>query len=136
MDKQKTLPSIFFYTVDSPQKKLLTIYQIARDHFARKEKLLILTPGQQVADYIDTLLWKSPTESFLPHGQNASDLIEIVCSLDENKSCKNVLNLTSHLLDTPQIHELYDLTSPEKEALSKAHYNHYQECGCPISQIG
>lgn len=138
-----TLPSITFYAIRSSTQKLLTTCRIAHDHFAQKTPLLIYVASKQVAEYIDTLLWQTPVESFLPHtikGKGDDELIEIITELPDEGGIRSILNLTPDPLPLGasiyHVHELDDKTAADKAALSKNRYNYYKSRGCPIAEIG
>lgn len=133
-----SLPFVTFYTVSTPHDKLMAICQIARDLFAKGKPLLILAENEQVIDFIDTLLWKAPKESFLPHSKtDDTDSIFISSSL-RSSTHKHVLNLSSKPLGADlgikQVYELEDLTSAEKALSSKERFDYYKEKNYPISQ--
>ena len=60
-------PQVTFYRVKDNQSKLSIICTQAKEAFNKSKKLLIIAPSFQAAQFIDTLLWRHPAESFLPH---------------------------------------------------------------------
>src|ERR1700739_4282065 len=86
-------PTIQVLTVKSNQEKLLKLCQAVHHHFGLRERLLIAAPSDEVADYIDQLLWRMPSDSFLPHKKVAkeSDFPVIITTMIANLNQARVL---------------------------------------------
>jgi DNA polymerase IIIc chi subunit len=129
-------PKVCFFQVKSSQEKLQKICEIAHSYFEKKQPLLILVSDQTSFDFVNSLLWKLPKESFLPHGPpSEGELITINKKLIPTIS--SVFNLSlSPVLDKDNvkiIYELEDFTTPEKKESSQKRYTAYREAEYSIS---
>lgn len=129
---------IVFITIQNPQEKLKSILKVSYKHFEKKEPLLFFAPNDKAKEYIDTLLWKEPLGSFLPHiatDRPTEELIAITCQpVNPNKS-RAVFNLTAHPIENSNhsfttIYEFDDRTQPD---VSKSRYKAYKEKGYQIT---
>lgn len=127
-------PHVQFLTVSDHASKLQQVCAVIHKHFMKSDFILIAVPSPEAAAYLDQLLWKTPEESFLPHvvahGPTQERVVITTASTNINKA-KVLVNLlptihpeahTFHL-----IYELLDLTSKEKEEVSRKKEAHYRQ---------
>lgn len=131
-----------FLRVKDNTIKLQRLCQIIQGHFRKGEAVLITVPSDDVANYVDQLLWRMPAEGFMPHGiahGPTKDLIAITKTSNNVNQAKIVFNLRSeaisHLENISTAYELLDQTSPEKEEASRQRMTAYQARSLPISEI-
>src|SRR5438067_1828946 len=118
------LPRVIFYTVSDNAGKLLRICKTVQDAMQKEKKLLIFVPNEEAGRYIDALLWRMPEDSFLPHiysniNKNSKERV-IITELDNNLNQASVLlnlkpSCSPLLPGLEEIHELYEISAPEKE---------------------
>lgn len=130
------MPAIQLINVKSNQEKLSKLCQTVKYHFDRKERLLIAVPSEEIANYLDNLLWRLPPESFLPHkiGSKETDFPLIITTVASNLNKASVLiNLLPGAnpicMQFETIYEIYDETDPSKEQLSKDRLESYKARG-------
>lgn len=130
---------ITFLKVKTNQEKLESITKIVERHFDLAQNILISTPNEQVANYIDQLLWRMTEESFIPHTIATAPCHDavIITSTAENFNQASVLiNLCPgcppSFNEFTTVYELYDLTHPEKEALSKSRHESYLQSNSKV----
>ncbi len=131
---------IFFYPVKDNQRKLQLICNKAQESIAQEKKLLIAVPNAEAAQFIDTLLWKSPADSFIPHAitqKSSKEWIVITFNNGENlNQAERLLNLCHGLHPTFQqfqeVYELLDESSPDKTNLSRRKLDAYKELGVNV----
>ncbi|MDX8431603.1 MAG: DNA polymerase III subunit chi [Candidatus Algichlamydia australiensis] len=129
---------VVFITIQNPQEKLKGILKVSYKHFEKREPLLFLAPNEKAKEYIDTLLWKEPVGSFLPHvatDRPTEELIAITCLECNPNKAHTVFNLTAHPIDNSKfsfttVYEFDDRTQP---AVSKSRYKAYKEKGFQIT---
>lgn len=133
---------VCFIRVTDNASKLQKLCEIVHSHFIKKDQLLITVPSSEAATYIDQLLWKMPEESFIPHLINNSlskDPIIITTNTTNINQAKTVINLlvTVHPNPVPAdlLYELLDLTSKDKEAISKRKQSDYHNAGFLIEEL-
>jgi len=131
------MSSIQLLKVKSNQEKLSKLCQTVKYHFDRHERLLIAVPNDEVARYLDNLLWRFPPESFLPHKvvSKESDFPIVITTTMENLNRASILiNLLPGAnpicLQFDTIYEIYDETDPVKENLSRERLTAYKALGC------
>ena len=121
---KKSTPNVTIFQVRTSQDKFFRIATVAKDHFERKEALLILTPPS-ATDFVDRMLWSYPKESFLPHSiarEPTNSLIVITDGTQNPNGSKAIFNLTPDPVTLPLftvIYELEDLSSPDKKEQAK-----------------
>lgn len=128
---------IFIKVVDNAQK-LQTICSLSHFHFFKKEPLILMTPNQVVAKYIDELLWRAPAASFLPHGlANSEELITILQEGEAFQPPISLLNLgDKHSYSVKKhLYELWDETQIQKKELAEKKLLFYQNQGVEINFI-
>jgi len=125
--------TVKYFTVKEGRAKLARLAQVAFAHFEKKEKLIFFVPDEATLHFVDTLLWRFPEESFLPHliAQDKCDaLIALTAGPNNVNAASAAFNLcTSPLLQIPfkTIYEFEDLTAPEKKAAFEIRYRAYKE---------
>lgn len=134
---------VLFYPVKDNQAKLQLICNKAQDSIIQEKKLLILAPNADAAHFVDTLLWKSPVDSFIPHAiaQSASkEWIVIAYNNGDNfNQAERLLNL-SHQLHSAfhqfiEIYELLDTSTKEKNDFSHSKLEAYKGLGVNVSFV-
>jgi DNA polymerase-3 subunit chi len=134
---------IFFYQVKDNQAKIDLICGKAQEAILQEKRLLIVVPNEEAARYINTLLWKEPTDSFIPHAitnEPSQEWVIITQLRDQNlnQACR-LLNLSSQISPIYQqfeeIYELLDESNEEKKDLSQARMNRYKSEGAYIKII-
>jgi len=128
--------TVVFLHVQDNASKLEKIVSTISGHYARGSSVLITTPTLEVALYIDSLLWRMPPTSFLPHTISdftTSERIAITTSETNVNQAKVLINLRPEVSrlsgSIPHVYELYDSTHPQKEELSKKRQAAYQTNG-------
>jgi len=132
-------PTVYFLSVTDNTTKLNSICNVIQDHFYKKETILISVASDEAAVYIDTLLWKMPEESFIPHliAKNTVNERVVITTSQTNLNQAGVLvNLCStmptNINDFNVIYELMDRTHPEKEILANKRKAAYEAAGLNI----
>lgn len=135
-----TSPKITFIRVKDNQEKCACILQRAQAVFFEEKRLLIAVPNMEAAQYVDTLIWHTPEDSFIPHtiAQGpCQDWIAITTLSQNVNQAQILLNLSpqacSFYLAFEQVYELYDASHPQKEALAKQKLVDYQAKGILVS---
>lgn len=130
---------IIFFQINDVKSKLIKIIQIAMSHFEKKENLLIQVQDDASSRFVDELLWKLPSESFLPHvisNNQCSDFIVITKSKENLNKSHYMFNLCQDIieLDTSYkiIYDFDDRTSLEKQNKSKKRFELYKKIGLTI----
>lgn len=126
---------VFFQVRDNPTK-LMRIAETAQSHFEKKEPLLILVEDAKSQQFVDELLWKLPSSSFLPHtacDEETKELVAIAKVKKNVNGARIVFNLcpTPILLDESfrMIYEFEDLTALNKKNLSSIRFDSYKSAG-------
>lgn len=125
--------TIIFLTVYDNGSKLDKIVSTVASHYSRGSSVLIAVPTLEVALYIDLLLWRMPSTSFLPHTISdftTSERVAITTSDTNINQATVLVNLRPEVstlsASIPFVYELYDRTHPQKEELSKKRQATYQ----------
>jgi DNA polymerase III subunit chi len=122
---------VFYFPVVDANAKVRTLTQVVTSHFLKKEKIHILVPDAKTLDFVDSLLWKEPKESFLPHCEHVEDFITI--STEITTHAPTVFNLcqTPYLhTTTPKVlYEFEDISHPQKKAVFQQKFTEYQKKG-------
>lgn len=131
------MSQIVFFSVKSTQDKLAKLCAIAKTYFEQGDPLLVMTADEKARDFVDELLWRLPSDSFLPHiatDMPCRDLIAITCSRQNINQARALFNLTPDPLFFPDltIYEFEEHTSPDKRQASEARYRAYRDKGLPI----
>jgi len=129
-------PRVVFFQVNDNNAKLKRIFEMAHLHFERKEPFLIMVEDEKSQKFVDELLWKSPSTSFLPHSASddpTTDLIVITKVKNNVNKARIAFNLcsTSLLIEGPFriIYEFEDLSAPSKKNLSSQRFDSYKHAG-------
>jgi len=127
---------VVLFQVRETKEKLTRIVQQAAFHFERKEGLILLAEDEKAAQYVDELLWKFPTTSFLPHTlteESTTDYIAINRARVNVNQARYAFNLcpTPLLIEGPFkiIYDFEDLTSPSKKQFSTIRFDAYKKAG-------
>lgn len=143
MKASSTLSLVKFLRVSSNTQKIEKLLSVIENHFAKTEKILIVVPNQEAADFLDQLLWKNPIESFLPHtisNQDSQDPIVITTLIKNINSAVIIINLHQDPAfslneNSRCIYELLDEMHPEKKAFSLDKYKMYESRGYAVQII-
>ena len=116
-------------------KKILLICQKA---FEKKIFLQIVCPQPKSMDFLDSLLWKFPPDSFLPHaieGHWTNEPIYLTTQTEIEKPFTHLLWLNKEpppaTLHWTHLYDFDDPSSPD----SKNRYQSYKERKCKISLL-
>ncbi len=133
---------VIFYRVKDNSAKIQWICAKAEDAIKQEQRLLITVPNFQAAQYIDSLLWKSPPESFIPHVVSDTQTSEWIAITLQNQVNVNEAAFLFNLCPSPhpecrfkEIYELFDVTDPQKAHLSEQKLLYYQNQGFTIIHI-
>ena len=127
---------VIFFQVNDNSSKLKRIIEMAHFHFEKKEPFLIMVEDEKSQNFVDELLWKQPSTSFLPHLASdiqTTELVAITKVKNQVDSARAAFNLcpTSLLIEGPFriIYEFEDLSAPSKKNLSSQRYDAYKQAG-------
>jgi DNA polymerase-3 subunit chi len=134
---QKTLAKVTFYRLKDNAAKIQLICTKAKESFQIEKRLLITVPSFEAAQYVESLLWRFPEESFMPHviaDTTTKEWIAITMQDKDNiNQAPRLLNLCPLLSPlsnhVEEVYELYDETHPQKKELSEQRMRHYQALG-------
>lgn len=136
------LTRVCFIRVTDNTSKLQKLCAVIHDHFIKKEKVLIVVPSAEAAKYIDQLLWRMPEESFVPHviaNGTTNEQIAITTSFSNLNGALTLVNLLPNICTSlgsiDMIYELLDLTSKEKEEISRRKQEAYKNTGHVVEEI-
>ena len=126
-------PKVIFFQVRDNRTKMARIVETAQAHFERKERLIFLVDDLKAQTFLDELLWKMPSESFLPHSLAEAPMDDwiVISKVKQNlNQAKAAFNLCSTplLIDGSfrVIYDFEDLTAPNKQTLSNVRYDAYK----------
>jgi DNA polymerase IIIc chi subunit len=135
-----TTSKVIFIPVQDTNPKLQPLVIIPQRCFANKTRLLFSVENDEVARYIDELLWKSPPESFLPHAvikYPSSEPIAITTLLENLNEAVVLFNLRSEANPLAAkcafTYDLFDSTHSDKLVLSQRRKEAYLEQGFIVS---
>jgi len=136
------LTQIYFIRVTDNISKVQKLCSLVSSHFTKKDKVLITVPSNEAAVYLDQLLWKIPEESFVPHSiahSTTKEQVVITTTLSNINQASILINLSGNLHPNPGsaalIYELLDMTSREKEAVSRQKQEAYRQAGHHVEEI-
>lgn len=136
------LTQVFFIRVNDNLSKIQKICSLVHSHFVKKDKVLIVVPSNEAAIYLDQLLWKMPEESFVPHAIAngiTKEQVAITTNLSNVNQASTLVNLLGNIHPNPgsvdMIYELLDLTSKEKEEVSRQKQAAYRRAGHLVEEI-
>lgn len=125
VDDFMNAPTIIFIPVNDNTAKLQTICNIAHTQLLAEKSILITVPNMQAAQYVDSLLWRLPEESFLPHCYTENHSTErcVITTKPFNWNKATVLlNLCPDACpiykEFELVYELWDQTDAQKASLS------------------
>lgn len=132
-------PTIIFLKVTTNQEKLFSLTSIIQKHFDLSDQTLIFTPTDEIARYIDQLIWRLPEESFIPHiisNETCRDRVVITSKKENINKAQVLINLGQDAYAKCQefqiVYELYDQTHPSKEESSKLRHASYINSGYSV----
>lgn len=139
-----SIAKITFYQVKDNAAKIHLICTKAQEAFKQEKRLLITVPNFLAAQYIESLLWRIPSDSFMPHvvaDTPTSEWIAITMQdLQNINQAPRLLNLcptpSALYQQVSEVYELYDETHPEKAELSKQRLQFYQSKGLSVNTEG
>jgi DNA polymerase IIIc chi subunit len=133
------MSSIHILKAKTTSEKLSKLCQTIQKHFESRDRILITAPTTEAANYLNSLLWRSPLESFLPH-----QLSEVPCdfplvittSLSNLNEATVLFNLLATLHPIYQkfetIYEIFDASDSAKEKLSQQKLESYRALGAIV----
>lgn len=133
-----TGPKVTFYSIRDNRDKIRLVSDKSIHAYRDAKRLLISVPNLQSAHYIDTLLWSTPPDSFLPHIVSDMPTTEWIAITLQNEINVNesprVLNLSPRpcFLPVEEIYEIFDESHPDKTLLSENKIRLYKEQGYPL----
>lgn len=135
-----SLAKIIFYRIKESRVKIQLVCAKAEEAIEIEKRLLFVMPNIQAAQFIDSLLWQTPPESFIPHSIAETQTPDFIAITTQENSNVNQAAHIFHLCPTPskhldkveQIYEIYDETDPSKRAQSEERLNHYRLKGCDV----
>lgn len=138
----KTPAKVIFYRVKDNAAKIHVICAKAKESFQLERRLLISVPSFEAAQYIESLLWKVPEESFMPHviADTATKEWIAITLQDQHNSNQSprLLNLCptfsplSHQVE--EVYELFDESHPQKLKASEQRMQEYRSNGFRVTQ--
>lgn len=135
------VPNVVFFEVKGVGDKKEVLSDVAWRCFIKKQRILFVVQGEPAEKYLDQLLWSFPAESFLPHKVVHSSCDEPVAITSRNMENWNkadvIFNLNTEpiilTLQCKTIHELLDLSDPEKEAKGRQRLDYYLQHGMAVT---
>jgi DNA polymerase III subunit chi len=136
----KTPPTVRFYQLGISSLEA-AITGILTKALAKNVKSTLLTPGEELTKYWDNLLWRSPPDSFLPHGPDSGPDPELqpllIASQTADKNGATLLVMTTpHLLSNPEqfdmVIDFVDPSSSDALTASRSRYKKYMDLGCKL----
>lgn len=135
---------VTFYKVKDNSSKIQLIVNKAQEAYLHEKRLLIVVPNSDAAQYVDSLLWRIPQDSFLPHIISDTPTEEWIAITTQDKHNINQACLLLNLCSTPttlyqKVEEIFDLideTHQNKIELSLQRLSFYQAKGLTIKTIG
>ncbi|MBA3602451.1 MAG: DNA polymerase III subunit chi [Parachlamydiaceae bacterium] len=135
-----TTPKVIFIPVKDSNAKRQALVIMAQRFFSNKMRVLFSVANDEVARYVDELLWKSPSESFLPHAiimRPSPEPIGITTLLENLNEATVLFNLRPEAnplaLQFAFTYDLFDTTQPDKLALSQRRKEAYVQQGFLVS---
>jgi DNA polymerase-3 subunit chi len=139
MKTSKKSTVIQFIRVATNHIKLTKLCETIQRHFDLGQSIMVATPGEEVSNYIDQLLWRLPEESFLPHvcaNQPVKERIVITTSQKNLNEASILMNLCPQIASFPNefelIYELFDETQPAKTEIASGRLESYKQQGYEV----
>jgi len=136
------MTEVIFVRTTTGAEKLSTIGRLTQKHYEAGDRILVATPSDDVAQYVDKLLWREPKEGFIPHHTTHTPChydVAVTASADNVNDASVLINLTeeTHPLagQVELIYELFDTTTPAKEATATKKMNAYQNDGFSLTTL-
>jgi DNA polymerase-3 subunit chi len=127
---------VVFFQVKTAFAKVESLCKVAKEHFERKEPLIIFVEDERAKTFVDELLWKMPPFQFLPHVASdapSQEFVQITKAKHNLNQAKVAFNLCSTPLVSKDpyriIYELEDLTMPAKSKLFSIRFDRYKQEG-------
>lgn len=124
---------VVFLRVKENTSKLQFIYSKVHETVKLNKRIIIFVPNEEAAKYIDSLLWRMPEESLLPHAVvhgPSKEWVAITLTQQNVNQAHRMLNLcpaSSPLYQQfEEVYEIYDETQPQKRELSQKKLEEYQ----------
>ncbi|MFA6915880.1 MAG: DNA polymerase III subunit chi [Parachlamydiales bacterium] len=133
--------NVTFFTVTTTAHKKECISAIAREYALKGKNLQFIVEDDNVAKFVDQLLWSFPAESFLPHTLKKVPSIEKIAIFTKNDPKWPKAETTFNLLSAPlenesgDVLELLDKTDAAKEAASQSKLQHYKNAGIEVRHV-
>lgn len=132
---------VIFYQVKDNGAKIKLIYTKAQEAYKLEKRLLIIVPNFEAAQYVETLLWREPIDSFMPHVVADTSTSEWIAITMQDQHNVNQATSLLNLCPTPpsiysqfnEVYELYDETHPQKSALSQERLQYYKSQGVAVT---
>lgn len=136
-------PKVIFYHVKDNGSKIRLISSKAQEAFQIEKRLLITVPSFEAAQYIESLLWRTPEESFMPHvisDTKTKEWIAITMQDKENvNQAPRLLNLcpicSPLSVTVEEVYELFDESHPQKKEQSEKRIQDYEAKGFKVVQV-
>jgi DNA polymerase IIIc chi subunit len=132
--------SVCFLKVETVQEKLALICSTVTQRFHQGERWMLLAEAGRALDYLDELLWRFPSDSFLPHVIADQTTNEPIVLTAERRNLNQAAFAFSFLnepllepLGFQMIFELEDLTSDDKKRISRQKRDSYINCGFDLN---
>ncbi len=133
---------VTFFPVKDNNTKLLLICNKIQETLKQEKRILITVPTEEAAHYIDSLLWRIPEWSFIPHSiihTSTQEWVAITTVMTHNLNGANrLLNLCPQSCPIYQqfeeIYEFYDDSHPQKAEQSQKKFIHYQSQGIFVNR--
>lgn len=129
-------PKVIFIPVNDSHAKRQALVVVAQRLFSAGARLLFSVANEEVASYVDELLWKFPPESFLPHTiarRETSEAITITTLMENVNQASVLFNLRSEAnplaMQFAITYDLLDSTHPDKLAQSQFRKETYLQQG-------
>lgn len=135
-----TNSKVIFIPVKDNQAKCQALVVIAQRYFSTGTRLIFSVASDEIASYVDQLLWKFPTESFLPHAilsHSSAELIVITTLLENLNQAPVLFNLRPEAnplaVQLAITYEFMDYSHPEKLEQSNRRREIYLQQGLQVS---
>lgn len=133
---------VSFFQVKDNGTKIKVICNKAQESFALEKRLLIAAPNTEAANYVESLLWKLPEESFMPHVIAEAETAEWIAITTQDKINVNKAPRLLNLCPVPsllyqfvdEVYDFFDETNPQKLELSQKRMEFYQSQGFLIKK--
>src|SRR4051812_23783669 len=96
----ESLTRVVLFQTREPSSKITHLVETATLHFEKKEHFLIVLEDDQALQYVDEMLWKTPSSSFLPHVITDAPTSELIV-LTRVKKNLNQARFVFNLCPTP-----------------------------------